>query len=79
MFFRLLNQCRFYGSKPKPKTLKSRIFRVWRRAFGKYLLFTNTWTSGLLMGTGDLIEQEIEYQRKVLPKRYEWSRSGNYI
>ncbi|KAF2880301.1 hypothetical protein ILUMI_25878 [Ignelater luminosus] len=77
MLFRLLNHCRFFGSRSRcKKNLSSRIARVWHHAFGKYLLFTNTWTSGSLMGIGDLIEQEIEYQRKVIPKRYDWARSG---
>lgn len=42
--------------------------------FGKYLLLTNTVSSGLLMGIGDLVQQEIEYRRKILPKRYDWGR-----
>lgn len=46
------------------------------RAFGKYLLLTNTLTCGLLMFIGDIVQQEIEYQRNMLPKRYDWNRIG---
>ena len=44
--------------------------------FGKYLLVTNTVTSGFLMVVGDLISQEIEFQKGTLNKRYNWKRSG---
>lgn len=47
-----------------------------KNAFGKHLLFTNTWTSGALMVAGDLIEQEIEYRRKLIPERYDLWRVG---
>ncbi|KAB0795196.1 hypothetical protein PPYR_08279 [Photinus pyralis] len=47
-----------------------------KNAFGKHLLFTNTWTSGALMVAGDLMEQEIEYRRKLIPERYDWWRVG---
>lgn len=42
--------------------------------FGKYLLLTNTVSSGLLMAIGDLAQQEIEYRQKILTKRYDWGR-----
>lgn len=47
-----------------------------RSLFGKYLIFTNTISSGILMGVGDLIQQEIEFRQKILPQRYEWDRTG---
>lgn len=47
-----------------------------QNAFGKHLLFTNTWTSGVLMAIGDICEQEIEFQRKILSTRYDWGRIG---
>lgn len=47
-----------------------------RSLFGKYLIFTNTISSGILMGVGDLIQQEIEFRQKILPQRYEWDRVG---
>nr|XP_022902474.1 mpv17-like protein 2 [Onthophagus taurus] len=43
-------------------------------AFGKYLLLTNTGTCGVLMLIGDIAQQEIEYQRHMLPERYDWTR-----
>lgn len=44
--------------------------------FGKYLLATNTISSGFLMVAGDLIVQEFEYQNGTLKNRYDWNRSG---
>lgn len=44
--------------------------------FGKYLLATNTISSGFLMVAGDLIVQEFEYQNGTLANRYDWKRSG---
>ncbi|KAI8429023.1 hypothetical protein MSG28_007599 [Choristoneura fumiferana] len=38
------------------------------------LLFTNSITSGSFMAIGDLIQQEIEYQNKLIPERYDWQR-----
>ena len=43
-------------------------------AFSKHLLLINTITSGALMFVGDIVQQEIEFQRKMLPKRYNWRR-----
>ncbi|XP_053602470.1 mpv17-like protein 2 [Plodia interpunctella] len=42
--------------------------------FKKNLLFTNSITSGGCMSLGDLIQQEIEYEAKILPFRYDWAR-----
>lgn len=44
--------------------------------FGKYLLATNTLSSGLLMVVGDLISQEIEYRTGTVKERYNWKRTG---
>lgn len=44
--------------------------------FGKYLLAANTISSGILMVVGDLISQEIEFQKGTLNERYNWRRSG---
>ncbi len=44
--------------------------------FGKYLLATNTLSSGLLMVVGDLMSQEIEFRKGTLKERYNWTRSG---
>ncbi|CAH1957721.1 unnamed protein product [Acanthoscelides obtectus] len=42
--------------------------------FGKYLLLTNTISSGGLLLLGDVCQQEIEYQRNQLPERYDYGR-----
>ncbi|XP_030749893.1 mpv17-like protein 2 [Sitophilus oryzae] len=42
--------------------------------FGKYLLHTNIISSGVLMWLGDICEQEIEYRRGILAKRYDYGR-----
>lgn len=47
--------------------------------FGKYLLATNTISSGFLMIAGDLIVQEFEYQKGTLEKRYNWTRCGKIL
>ncbi|KAJ8731959.1 hypothetical protein PYW08_014689 [Mythimna loreyi] len=44
--------------------------------FKKNLLLTNSVTSGLCMAIGDLVQQECEYQTKVLPQRYDWGRTA---
>ncbi|KAJ8910514.1 hypothetical protein NQ315_002456 [Exocentrus adspersus] len=43
-------------------------------AFGKYLLLTNTISSGVLMLVGDICQQEIEYRQNKLPQRYDFGR-----
>lgn len=42
--------------------------------FGKYLLLTNTVSSGFLMIAGDVICQEIEYRKGDLKERYDFKR-----
>ncbi|CAH0700024.1 unnamed protein product [Spodoptera exigua] len=42
--------------------------------FKKNLFLTNSLTSGVCMALGDLIQQEFEFQTKVLPERYDWGR-----
>ncbi|GLH06335.1 Mpv17-like protein [Gryllus bimaculatus] len=49
------------------------------KIFGKYLFITNTISSGILMGVGDIIQQELEIYRghhkgSKLWKRYDWQR-----
>lgn len=49
-----------------------------RRAFGKYLLVTNTLSSGILMGLGDYCQQRIEiYQATTEKKPFDVTRSVN--
>jgi hypothetical protein len=45
------------------------------KTFGKYLLLTNTVSSGVLMAAGDLIQQEIE-KRRARSKRFDFKRTG---
>lgn len=67
---------------PVAKTVpKIKLHRTFREkfvynVFGKYLLTTNTVTSGLLMVIGDFAAQEIEYRRGENPLRRDWHRSG---
>lgn len=61
-------------SAPKPKTKLGKAVDL---VFGKYLLTTNIVSSGVLMGVGDLMCQEIEIQRYRIKKRYDWVRIGN--
>ncbi|CAG9115871.1 unnamed protein product [Plutella xylostella] len=44
--------------------------------FTKNLLITNSVSSGIFMLFGDLIQQEIEYRRGLLDRRYDWARSA---
>lgn len=44
--------------------------------FKKNLFLTNSITSGVCMALGDLVQQEFEFQTKVLPARYDWGRAG---
>ncbi|KAJ8929039.1 hypothetical protein NQ314_018308 [Rhamnusium bicolor] len=56
------------------KSTKSPIRSGVTLAFGKYLLLTNTVSSGVLMFIGDISQQEIEYRQKKLPERYDYGR-----
>ncbi|KPJ09731.1 Mpv17-like protein 2 [Papilio machaon] len=56
--------------------MKSFFHRGINILFKKNLLLTNSITSGAFMGIGDIIQQEIEYQSKVLPRRYDWPRTA---
>lgn len=64
---------RFYSSQPV------KVDKITNLLFGKYLLATNTLSSGLLMVVGDLVSQEIEFQTGTLKERYDWKRSGWFI
>ncbi|KAL0892076.1 hypothetical protein ABMA27_015290 [Loxostege sticticalis] len=44
--------------------------------FKKNLLITNSISSGGFMAIGDMVQQEFEFQSKVLLKRYDWARLG---
>jgi protein Mpv17 len=46
------------------------------KIFGKYLLLTNTVSSGVLMAAGDLIQQEIENHRNAKSRTFDWKRTG---
>ena len=51
---------------------------VLKGAFGKYLLLTNTVSSGLLMAVGDFCQQKIEkYQAKPKEINYDFQRTAN--
>jgi len=52
--------------------------------FGRYLWVTNTLSGGLLLSTGDLIQQTIEHSKKSGHKKtnaepYDWKRSGRMM
>ncbi|XP_047019939.1 mpv17-like protein 2 [Helicoverpa zea] len=63
-----------------PLKFQTRKESIFRRGvtffFKKNLLFTNSITSGVCMVFGDLVQQEFEYQSKVLPNRYDWGRAA---
>lgn len=50
--------------------------RVHHVLFHKYLLTTNTVSSGILMSIGDVMSQEVEYQQGLMKERYDWWRVG---
>lgn len=56
--------------------MKSSFHRGVHFLLKKNLLLTNSITSGGFMAMGDLIQQEIEVQSKILPTRYDWARAG---
>lgn len=61
-----------------PQPPPSRIRTVIGAVFGKYLLLTNTLSSGLLMVSGDYMSQQVEYRRGTITKRYNLARSGTF-
>lgn len=63
---------RKFGSMAGSRFLRNSV----KSAFGKYLLATNVISSGVLLGLGDLVQQEFEYRSKLLPKRYDYARAG---
>lgn len=72
LYKKVLVAIRLYSTKPKRNY--SSVRSGWDAVFGKYLLTTNIVSSGGLMAIGDIIQQEIEYQRNMLPKRYDYGR-----
>lgn len=42
----------------------------------KYLAATNIVSTAILMLMGDIGRQEMEYQQKLIEKRYDWARAG---
>ncbi|XP_052860099.1 mpv17-like protein 2 [Anopheles cruzii] len=66
---RHLNQLKWkldYCTKPPGEGPPS-VRRLWKLLFGRYLLATNTVTSGLLMLVGDLAAQKIEQRQENAP------------
>lgn len=73
-FIELLSRTVQFSRPPKPK---SKFETAVDLVFGKYLLTTNVVSSGVLMGLGDLMCQEIQIQGNKLEKRYDWIRIRN--
>ncbi|XP_053689958.1 mpv17-like protein 2 [Sabethes cyaneus] len=69
---------RVYSALPSPEKRQPKAAqRVWKSLFGRYLLVTNTVSSGLLMMLGDIVAQEIEQRNDgALHKPYDWKRIG---
>lgn len=62
---------------PVPSNRKPAVRRVCKLLFGRYLLVTNTISSGLLMMLGDVAAQVIEMRRdNVTEQKYDWYRIG---
>lgn len=61
---------------PRHDETKSWGRSLWKKMFGKYLLTTNIVSSAILMAAGDIISQEIEYEKEILSERYDWHRIG---
>lgn len=56
------------------KEVNTKSISIWKNIFGKYLLLTNTISSGVLMFFGDILSQEIEFRSGTLPQRYDYQR-----
>lgn len=68
------------GRKSAPTIVSPTAYRrIWGSLFGKYLLLTNTISSGFLMSLGDVVSQEIEYRKNLVVRRYDWKRIGKYF
>lgn len=49
---------------------------IWKNLFKRYLFWTNTVSCGILLGAGDAIQQNIEFQRGVnYTEKYDWNRT----
>lgn len=48
-----------------------------QKLLGKYLFFTNTVSSGLLMAVGDGVQQQLEFYKNIHKgDNYDWKRMG---
>lgn len=62
-----------------PREKKSWWLRQLNLYFGKYLLVTNTISSGVLMSVGDLIQQQIEYVKDGKHEDgFDWKRNSKF-
>lgn len=74
---KILTQLRtFYKTAVKNRGASGSSIGVYDAIFSKYLIVTNTATCGVLMAVGDMLQQEIEYRRNMIEKRYDWGRMG---
>ncbi|KAJ3625689.1 hypothetical protein MTP99_016238 [Tenebrio molitor] len=74
MWRRMLKNFRNFST---TNVARDKIRHTIKAAFGKYLLWTNTASCGVLMFLGDLIDQEIHYRKKVDKTwRYDYMRLG---
>lgn len=77
LFRALLTSSKRFVEPPAPRnTSNGALSKVHHILFHKYLLTTNTVSSGVLMVVGDLMSQEIEYRQGHLLQRYDWWRVG---
>ena len=54
-----------------------RLKKAWKNLFGRYLLVTNTVSSGALLGLGDVIQQKIERMQGINKSdKNDWKRTG---
>ncbi|PSN54721.1 hypothetical protein C0J52_04865 [Blattella germanica] len=73
IYFQLLNQ---HLIKSNRNIHTGKLDGTLKTIFGKYLLVTNTVSCGLLMATGDTIQQNIEKYRAHKSKPFDWKRTG---